>query len=269
MRQGIRALGWTVTISTILLFTFLLTAGYSLFQTITTDHGIEFGDFQMSTSNDALVLSAPVSVNNTGYYDVSEFKITTELKTINGTTLVANSVVIEEIKRGRAESASLNLSLSLQDLLSNMTYLLYNDTEFKIDFSMGFGYAHALGFRMEMMNTSMPWGAPLYGLNITEIGTPIFNGAHLLIEITLVLENHSLFDVHGTLNLEAFNETDEYIGYGRSLINVPSNTRLSEPIEVAIAIENPLNYTGKGTIKVEFEHSFIEYPLELGRVSYG
>ena len=269
MRQGIRALGWTVTISTIVLFAFLLTAGYSLFQTILEGHGIDVGDFQISTSNDTMVLSIPISVNNTGYYDLSEFQLATELKTINGTTLVANSVIIEAIKRGRTESASLNVSLSLQDLLSNMTYLLFNDTEFKIDFSMGFGYAHALGFQMEMMNTSMPWGAPLYGLNITEIGTPTFNGSQLRIDITLILENHSFFDVNGTLHLEALNEANEYIGYGRSLINLPSNTKLNEPIKVAIAIENPFNYTGKGTIKAEFEHMYSDYPVELEEISYG
>lgn len=70
MRQSIRALGWTITISMLILFAFLATAVYSVFQTVVMEQGIKFGEFQSHPSNDTFVLSIPITVNNTGYYDI-------------------------------------------------------------------------------------------------------------------------------------------------------------------------------------------------------
>ena len=75
MRQSIRALGWTVTIIVILTVLFLGSAMYSLFQTL-MNQGFGFGSFQLSTLEDGIVLSLPLYVNNTSYYDISTLNLT-------------------------------------------------------------------------------------------------------------------------------------------------------------------------------------------------
>lgn len=269
MRQSIRALGWTITISMLILFAFLATVVYSVFQTVVMEQGIRFGEFQSHSSNNTFVLSIPITVNNTGYYDMTDFNTTTTLKDFNGTALITNSTFVEKIGKGSTESRLHNLSLSLVDILSNMTYLLFNDTEFKIDFSIGFRYAYALSFHLAMMNTSMPWGAPLYGLTLMEVRSSGFNGTHLILDVFLEFENHSFFDLVGNLYLKVYNESGEDIGSEIEKVSVPSNSMLSSPCTIAVEIENLLNYTGRGTIEVSFELSIVAYTLELGGFSYG
>jgi hypothetical protein len=269
MRQSIRALGWTITICMILLFVFLVTAVYSAFQTVLMAQGLGLDQFQISFSDSGLVLSMPMTINNTGYYDMSDFKITTTLKDYNGTTLTAKSTIIEEIKKGSTEFRLHNLSLSLTDILSNMTYLLFHDTEFKMDFSIGFKYAYTLSFQLGMMNMSMPWEAPLYGLNVTDLDPSSFNGTHLLADITLGVENHSFFDIAGNLTLKVYNEMEGYLGSGIGLVHVPSGSRFSERIETVIEIVDPLGYTGEGYVEGYLELPMIDHSFELGRLDYG
>jgi hypothetical protein len=247
---------------------YLATAGYSLVQTVFIERGIEFGGFQSSVVDGSFVLSIPLIVNNTGYYDITEFKIMSTLEDINGTILTSNSMNLGEIMKGTAESAMFNTSLSFSTFLSNMTYLLFNDTELKIDLSIGFRYAKALGFQLDVEDMLIPWGAPLYGLNITEIGSPSFNGTHLVVDVTLELENHSFFDVNGTFSIEAYNEVEDYIGAGQGVVTVPSYSRFDETIEVVFILDNPLNYTGKGTITFAFTIPTIDYSVRLS-MEYG
>ena len=268
MRQSARALGITVTISMLILFAFLATAVYSVFQTALLEQGIKFGEIQPHFSNNMLILSVPVSVNNTGYYDMTDFNITTTLGAPNGSILTRSSTVIADIKKGAAQQRLHNLSLSLADLLSNR-YLLFNDSELKIDVSMGFRYAYAIGLQLAIKNISMPWGAPLYGLTLRGVQISSFNMTHLTLDVFLEAENHSFFDIAGNLNLKVYNETGGYIGSGRKTVNIPSNTRLSNPTTIAITIENPLNYSGRGYVEINFELTPYHYILDLGMISYG
>ena len=269
MRQSIRALGWTITISMLLLFAFLATVVYSVFQTVVMEQGIKVGEFQSRFSNNTIVLSIPITVNNTGYYDMTDFNITTMLSDINGTTIITNSTLIEKIEKGSAESRSHNLSLTLTNILSNMTYLLFDDTEFKIDFSVGFRCAYAVSLQLDVMNTSMPWGAPLHGLTLPGVRLSGFNGTHLTLEVSLEFENRSFFDIAGNLNLRVYNESGGYIGSGKGTVNVSSHSGFSGTLLIPIEIENPLNYTGKGHAEVYFELPIVAYTFELGGFSYG
>ncbi|MCW4020100.1 MAG: hypothetical protein NWF14_02570 [Candidatus Bathyarchaeota archaeon] len=269
MRQSIRALGWTVTISTLILVVFLGTAFFSLFQTVLMAEGIGFGEFQMDFTEDGLVVSVPIAVNNTGFYDISDFEIVTGLSDANGTTIVARTTVIDEIKRGDAESRTHNLTLSFMDILTNMTYLLFQDTEFNMTFSMGLRYAYTLGFQISMANMSMPWGAPLNGLEFTGTELPIFNGTHLLIEIGVEVENNSFLDASGVLRLEVYNETGGRVGSGMGLFYLPAGSNLFDPIQTLTEITTPADYTGEGYIQVSLEIPMIDQLIELGRVDYG
>jgi len=269
MRQSIRALGWAITISMLIVFAFLVTAVYSVFQSVLMEQGIKTGGFQSSFLNNTFVFSVPITVNNTGYFDINDFNISAVLKDANGTTLTASSVFVPEIKKGSSETRLYNLSMNLADIISNMAYLLFNDTEFKIDFSVGFRYAKALGFQLAMRNTSMPWGAPLSGLTLRGLQISSFNATHILVNIYLEFENHSFFDIVGNLLLKVYNETGGYIGSGIASVNVPSNSRLSGPIPATINMENPLNFTGRGSIEVFFDLPAYNYTLRMGSVSYG
>jgi len=269
MKQSIRALGWAVTISMLLLLAFVATAFYSAYDMLATGQGIGLGDLQTSYSNNEVVLSMPITVNNTGYYDMTELNVSTMVKDYDGAAVVSGTTEIPEIRRGLTESTLHNLSLSLTDILSNMTHLLFNDTEFRIDLSIAFRYAHAFSFQITMANTSMPWGAPLCGLDLREAGPPSFNGTHLTMDITLEVENHSLLDIVADLDLRVYNQMERHLGSGTRLLHVPSLSGLSGPIKAVFPIENPSEYTGKGYLVAYLDIPMIDGSIELGRLDYG
>ncbi|HIE19223.1 TPA: hypothetical protein EYP75_05810, partial [Candidatus Bathyarchaeota archaeon] len=62
MRQSIRALGWTVTISTLILFAFLASAVYSIFQIALMDQGIRMGEMRTEFKDGSLKLSMPIEI---------------------------------------------------------------------------------------------------------------------------------------------------------------------------------------------------------------
>lgn len=270
MRQSIRALGWTITIVTLLISAFLVSSVYSLMQMMAVDQGIRFIDFRYEVSNGTFVLSLVLSVNNTSYFDISELNVISVLRDFKEATISEATTSFGKIASGSEATGRHNLTISIEDILDeNLTYLLFQDGDLNIDTSVGLGYANVLGFQITMSNMStLSWGAPLHGFTL-ERPQASFNGTHLLIDIFLEVENHSFFDMIGNLHLKVYNETGGYIGSGRGAINIPHGSRLSGPIEVAIEIDNPSYYTGKGNLEVYFEPSIFDYRLELARLSYG
>jgi len=269
MRQSIRALGWTITISMLVLLTFLVTAVYSAVQTVFMDQGIRLNDPQPTLSGDKMILSVPVEVNNTGWYDITDFRITTTLKDWRGIALAANTTSIEEVKSGAFRQVVHEFSVGFGDILLDMTYIMFNDTEFKIDMSVGFKYAYALGFQRTATNMSVPWGAPLYGFEVTGIGQPVANGSHLLMPVAVYVENHSFLDIAGDLNLKFYNSLGRYVGSGKGPFHVLPGSRLNRPIDVAVSVDKPADFTGKGYAEVFLELPRIGVSFELMRVDYG
>jgi hypothetical protein len=267
MRQSVRALGWAITLSMLLTFAFLVTAIYSMVQTMIESRGIGIGEVRAEFSDGRLTLSIPLTINNTGYYDISNFNVTLLLKGPDGTVISSQSTLLERVERGSTATSWSNLTIDMAELLSDMEYLLFNDSEFKLDMLLSFRYAYALTFQVSAANISIPWGAPLYNFSITGVGVPYnISLTECLIDVYFGFENHSPFSVEGTLRLEIYNDGGEYLGSGVQTINVPPRQGFSG--YVTVHIENLLKYTGSGYIKVSFESPVLGL-LDLGRVYYG
>lgn len=266
MRQSIRALGWTITIVVILIVLFLGSAMYSIFQTL-MNQGFGFGSFQIYTREDGIVLSFPLYVNNTSYYDISTLNLTTFVRDFRGVEISKNSTTVDVIKAGAIiPTFKHNMSIN-SEILENLIYLLFEDGNLSIDTYVGIRYAYAFYFQMEMPNVSMPWGAPFYNLTIGELPSlPLppssFNGTHYLITIPLSFENHAFFNVTGAMRLEILNSTRNYLGSGTTFVNIlPGSpydpTPYNGVIEVSIPIENML--TDTGYLYIYFENSIFNF----------
>jgi len=267
MRQSIRALGWAVTLSTLILVVFLVSTFYSVFQLLMAQ-GVGFGEFRMSSSNDEVTLSMPIIVNNTGAFDINDFQITTTFKDSNGFVILENSTVIQEVQKGQLKSATHTLTMSFLDILSNRTNLLFNDTEFKIDFSIGFRYTYLLGFQMSLKNMSISWGAPLYGLRVTGVNLIPINETYLLMELQLEVENHSFLDVGAIFRLTIYNENGRQVGTGTGGIFIPQGQRLTTS-QALVELTDPTNFTGRGHVKISIEIPEILEHYDLPEVYYG
>lgn len=267
MRQSVRALGWTIIISMIILFTFLSTAVYSLSQ-ILFEQNIRVEDFQIDFEEDIMRLSSPVYINNTSYYDIDELIITSDIKDVDGGIITSKSTDLDKIEKGTDKRANHDISLNLTSLIIDNVQLLFNDSRLTIHLQIGLKYAYALEFTIET-NTTIPWGAPLNNLNITDYSPPTFNGSHLIVNFTFGFENNSFLEISGDLNIEVYNELGEYVGSGEETIIVPPGSELRDPSEIAVQLDDPLKYTGSGDIVVNFDLHQTGHTFELGRMSYG
>lgn len=268
MRQSIRALGWAITISMLLLFTFLVTSVYSLVQTILMNQGISLSNEpQVSFSNGTLTLSFTLSVNNTGYYDISDLNVTTVLMDSKGMIISENSTFIDRITKGLATTKQHCLSINLVDILSNVTNLT-RDTEFKMEISVGLKYAEALTFQLAMTNISYPWGAPVHNFSLNITDPPKSNGTHLLLKTLVEFENHAFFDISGIIHLDIYNSDGGYVGSGNKTVHVEAAHGYSSLEDIVIYPVNLSNFTSSGYVVVSFEIPMFG-KFEMGRIDYG
>jgi len=268
VRQSIRALGWAVTISALLVFAFLASAIYSIFQLAIVDQGIGIGNPEVKLINGNLTMLMPIIINNTGLYDISEFEVTTTLKDSDGVIIATNTTRIAKIRKGDLKSEIHILSLGPKVLFSRMKRLLFNDTEMKMLISTGFKYAYALGFQISIVNITIPWGAPFHGLTLKSLNIRDFNGTHLFLELNLRFENHFFTDIGGALYLLMYNEEGEMIGEGIGYLSVPSGGRFEEPILFIVNLTRVESFTGEGYAELFLQIPIIEEPIKFGRISY-
>ncbi|MCD6593765.1 hypothetical protein J7L00_06785 [Candidatus Bathyarchaeota archaeon] len=269
MRQSIRALGWTATILAIILFIFLASIFYSILQITILSPGIRMDNLKYEFRDGNVRLSLPILVNNTGYYEIDEFRIATTLKDENGRLIVTNSTLMKNIGRGEFKYGTHTVSLSLADIISKMRAYLFNDTNIKFSILIGFKYASVLEFQVSMVNVSIPWRAPFYGLRLKSLILRGSNGTHLFFDLDMDVENHFVSDIGGLLRLTIYNEKAERVGEGVGLLYLPSGERLKEPIMVVASLTNPEAFTGKGYAEITFQLPVIDELIEFGRVKYG
>lgn len=259
MRNAVRALGWAINIFWIVIVAFTGTAIYSALNL-----RMSFGQPQVFSSNDLLILSFPILVNNTSYYDISELNLTANVMDHNGSVVSTSTALVPLIPHGSNIETAHNVSLSLNDITQRASSYLFNDTIFNINVSLKLRYAYAFAFQFSQ-NETIDWGAPLYNFSIGHISYQPHNLTHQKAVIPLSFENHSpFFSMTGTIRLEIFNDMNDSIGSGATSINVPPHSPYEGQIEAFVDVSR---LTGSGNLHFYFETSMFSFgPLVM---SYG
>ncbi|MFQ5758248.1 MAG: hypothetical protein ACE5IF_01065 [Candidatus Bathyarchaeia archaeon] len=256
MRQSIRALGWATKILWIATAVFMVTSLYSPLK-LMLERQVEIGSPQTSFSNGTITVSLPFFINNTGFYDISDLNVTTSVTDQNGTLISTSTTLVTNIPRGGSTNETHVMSISIDDIISkNLTYLLFKDTTIVLDGSVELRIAHILPLQVST-SLNMSWEAPLYNLSIGKIGLPErYNSTHHSTTAWLSFENHSPFNLNGTIKLETFNEGDEYVGSGTDWINVPSREGYRKKVTIYVPSDNILKFTETGKV-----HAYFESPM--------
>jgi len=242
MRQAIRALGWATTALWIFVLIFMGTVFYSL-----ANLGVEVGQSEAFPSNEGLTMSLPLLINNTGYYDISELNLTTYVTDCNRTLVSASTTYVPSISSGISIERAHNISISLNEFVpKNLTYLFFNDSVLNVDTFMILKFAQTIYFQMST-NTTMLWGAPLYNFSINEISC---NLTDRTLTVPIEFENHSPFDINGTIRLDVYDDENEQIGYGEATVSATSHSGYEDQIELFV---NLSKRTKRGQV-----HLFIE-----------
>jgi hypothetical protein len=216
MRQTIRALGLTIYVLWLVIVVFTVTAVYSAFQL-----GVSFGEPQTSTSGGTMTLSLPFSVQNNGFYDISNLNITTIIQEINRALIANSSTLVPPILSGKKVDVTHHISITLDKMTpASLSRLLFNDTDFNVDMILALTYAGVIPLKIST-NSTMTWGAPLYNLTIGSID---FNSTSMMAVVPVSFENHSFFNLNGTMQIEIVDALNQTVGSKTIPINVPSES---------------------------------------------
>jgi len=243
MKQAARALGWATSILWIILLFFTITVVYSAFQirpSFKTEPSVSILD-------DTLIVSLPFILYNGGFYDISKFNITTMIREDAGLTIARSSTLVPTIPKGANTSITHNMSLGIGQLATDdLSYLLFNDSELHVAAVLRLTYADAFPFEISL-NSSMPWGAPLSNLTVGDISGSSF--------VPLSFENHSYFEMSGTVQLEIVNNGDHVVGEGTTAFYASPESRFERDIAVTLS-GSPRNVA---EVRLYFQTTFFNY----------
>ncbi len=201
-------------------------------------------------SNGTLMASVPFAINNKGFYDISNLAITTYITDKNGTTISSSTTPPSSIPRDSKVPIPLNISINLNNITANtLTYMLTNDTVLNIEMLVALTYAHAIPLKISL-NTTMPWGAPLYNLTMDGISAVAPNQ----VNVSLSFDNHAFFSLDGTIDLEIWDSTGA-IGSNTTGISVSPGNSYDLPIPVTIT-GNPMDVT---EVHLQIDTSLFSY----------
>jgi hypothetical protein len=251
MKIPIRIIGILTTFLWIFLIVFFASAVYSAKYL-----KFSFGEPQKSVaSSDKILFALPITVTNEGYYNVGAFNLTTKVFDKSSFVVAQNSTFIPIIHRGLNITTSHNMSIDVKGLVQNDQDYLFNDTELEINQIVDMKLAEAIPVQAST-NLSMPWGAPLYNFAIGEPRHEPHNETHAKATVSIMFENHALFDLTGFIHLYMYDGDNELVSEGLKLVEAPQNSLYESSIELYFSITETL---GNGRIVICFQTSFFDY----------
>ena len=251
MRLSIRMISIATTFFWIFLIVFLVSAVYSV-----KDVRFDFGEPQIGLSSDNKILfSLPITIDNKGYYNIGCFNLTTEILDKEGFMITRASTFIPVIEKGRQVMATHNVTIDVNNLQNSQDYL-FNDTELEVRETVSIKLAEVIPVQAST-NRSVPWGAPLYNFTLGEIEYAGFNGTCMTATVPISFENHASFDLTGSIRMRMYDSTETLVSEGQTTIEAPQNTQYRGHIELKVPI---IGTTGNGYFEVYF--SFLSFTLE-------
>jgi hypothetical protein len=177
-------------------------------------------------------------IENNGFYEIYNLNLTTVIQKLTGTLVLCGSTVVRLIQSGRRIDLAHNVSLSLKDITSaGLSDLLFNDTNLEIEMSAALIYADIIPITVST-NYSMPWGAPLYHMTIENASITPQNATDVRVILPFSFENHSFFDLNGTMHTEIINTQNLIVGTSTTPINAPPKNGYSTRLEFLVPSES-------------------------------
>ena len=190
--------------------------------------GINLGEVKISPLENGIEVLLPFSIENNGYYEISDLNITSRSTESSGKILDISETIISSISQGKNVSDSHQIVIDFDSILAlDSESFLVDDNEFNIEIFAGLNFAKSLPVQLST-NTSIPWGAPFANLTIGEFNFSPQNLTHVRAELPVSFENHAIFDLSGILEIELFNNLDELLTNGEVIFNIPSNGNFSD-----------------------------------------
>jgi len=260
MKVAIQMITIATTVSWVLLIVFAVTVVYSM-----KDIRINWGEPESTvTANEKLLLEFPIEIVNDGYYSLQNFNISTQIYDSQGSAMARGTTFLSSIGTGQNLNTTHQIMANLTDILQKHQDLMFNDRELQRTTIISMKTAELISFQTAS-NSTFSWGAPLYNLTIgpprftMEVG--INNTNYYRATLPVSFENHALFNLSGTAQVNIFNYKDDLVASEETLFNVAKQSSYKSEIQLDI---QTLNFTSKGHAEISFSGPFFSYgPLVI------
>jgi hypothetical protein len=231
MRVPIRIIGIATTVIWIFIIIFSVSAMYSMMGI-----RVNLGQLQITTpEKDQLLLSFPVTIVNTGFYNLAPFNISTVIFDASGSRVAQGFTFIPIVLEKQTANATHEIKLNVKDLLQSHQNLLFNDTELITNVTVSMTAAGAIPI-VASSNISMPWGAPLYNLVVGAPDFSYYNATHLHIVVPLSFENHASFNLTGAVQLRIYNNANAFLTQTSISLDVLQHSPYQGSIELYVPL---------------------------------
>lgn len=251
MNITIRMLSIATIILWLVILFFSVTAVYSVMNL-----SVNLGEVQSLPSTSGITFSLPFSIDNNGYYEITDLNLTTRVTNLNETLINQTETFVQSIPQNTTVNATHTIPINLDNIASlNYAHLLFEDSEFNVEIYVGLNFARAVPVQLST-NATIPWGAPLADFSVGNISVSSLNLTHAEALATISFENHGILNLIGTLKLEFYNDSKSLITLGEIIIDAPSQQSYSDNIIMYISLEDASRLTG--SVKV---HAIFENPM--------
>jgi hypothetical protein len=234
---------------------FIITAAYSA-----SLIEIQFGDPEIFLSdNNVLVIMLSMKINNKGYYHIREFLLKTEVKDENGIKISNQQTYVDIIPARMQTWVKHNITFILNDL-TGIISLLFKDANLTLTSEVELKFTELLPVEL-YTNTSYLWGAPFHNFTLGEPAFEQYNYTYSILSLPLNFENHSFFNITGTVYLKVFNEQDDIVSAAKFPIEVYSGSKYSDRLKIYVKnTEIPIG----GRVELFFESETFSFgPLVI------
>jgi hypothetical protein len=254
MQVPIRVLGIATTVFWALLAVFIVLTAYSI-----KDLNIDIGEPQIvSITNDQLILSLPLKVDNKGFFSVEELHFSTVFSDVEGEEFSTADSFLPVVQEGEKITFVHNATLSISKLLEKNDQYLFNDNQLKASVTTGFNFAQLLPVQIST-EFEFQWGAPFHNFALSKLP----NGQSLAHSpmVLMRFENHATFDVVGSIRVELHDSTGSLMCQMQMPVNVTRHSAYFENVQFNIP---------QKAVSFSIEpNSHFEVYFDTGSIEYG
>ncbi|MBS7633366.1 hypothetical protein KEJ15_07120 [Candidatus Bathyarchaeota archaeon] len=246
-------IGVATTVFWVFIVIFAVSAMYSM-----KDVRFEFGEPQVSlTSEGDVLLFMPITVVNTGYYNIKNFNATTLVFDAESTLIVRGSTLVPIIETGMEVATGHNVTFSVADLLQKSERYLFEDVALRAEERIGLWAAEVIPVEARA-NVSLLWGAPLYNFALGAPQYSAYNVTHMRVEIPIGFENHAFFDLACNISVRMFDDSSSLLGVGATSVEVLQHSAYDGLLAMYVAVPT-LETSTSGYFEVSFASSLFSY----------
>ncbi|MEK0326036.1 MAG: hypothetical protein QQN63_10070, partial [Nitrosopumilus sp.] len=252
----IRGLGILSILLSLVVLGILAAIGHTAF--LLTENS-EVGELSFEFADNKADLSAPLTVVNEGFLDISSFSLNAKATLSDGSTLGETTIGPITIASGQSISLTPTFTIDFSSLSPQaLNSLLYEDGTIDLIGDVSISIASLIGLDASFKQP-LPWGAPLGNLRFGDSVVTNHNSTHVLVSVPLSFENGSpYFDIDGIISATIFNATSNtLVGSGQLNVIAPSGTSFSSEIQTFLRLDSNTRAS------LAFQDKTLEFRVDL------